>query len=483
MSSGDTFVARHGLWNDKQSAAAEAMRAAVAEQGIESVRFSFPDQHGLLRGKTFTRGAFEKVLTDGCAVTSTLLLKDTSHRTAFPIWQRSDNPVLAGLAGASDFQLVPDPTTFKVLPWAHKTAWVLCDGYQRDGSVMPFCTRHLFRQSLATLGALGYDFVAGIELEFSIYRLADPTLAHADCGQPGTPPEVQPLTRGYQLLTEARYDEFEPVLEKLRETLLALGLPLRSLEVEFGPSQVELTFDPAVGLEGADQVVLIRSAVKQVCRRNGYHATFMTRPAFPNAFSSGWHLHQSLLDLRTRRNAFASDSPDALLSLVGRAFVAGLLLHAREACLFSTPTINGYKRYQPFTLAPNRIVWGRDNRGAMLRVLGAPGDPATHVENRVGEPMANPYLYLASQVVCGTRGMQAHTALPPETENPYDEALPRLPRNIVEAMTHLRGSALFRQAFGDRFVDYFLTLKESELNRFLGEDVTDWEQREYFENF
>ena len=73
--------------------------------------------------------------------------------------------------------------------------------------------------------------------------------------------------------------------------------------------------------------------------------------------------------------------------------------------LFATPTINGYRRYRPYSLAPDRAIWGRDNRGVMLRVLGGTGDPATRLENRVGEPAANPYLYLASQVLSGLDGI------------------------------------------------------------------------------
>ncbi len=478
------FVARHGLWNDAQRRAADSITATFERSGIESVRASFPDQHGILRGKTFTAKAFEKVLSDGCTITTTLLLKDTSHRTVFPVWCGGEAGVdPGGFTGAGDFVLVPDPTTLRVLPWLKKTAWVLCDGYSREGTPVPLCTRHVLRKALESLAADGFSYLSGIELEFSVYRLADPKLTHADCGQPASAPEVQPLSHGFQLLTENRYDELEPVLELVRESLLGLGLPLRTLEVEFGPSQVELTFDPVAGGEAADQVVLIRSAVKQICRRNGYLATFMTRPNFPNAFSSGWHLHQSLLDVRTNRNAFVSDQPHELLSSTGKAFLAGLLAHAKEACLFTTPTINGYKRYRPFTLAPDRIVWGRDNRGAMLRVVGAPGDPATHIENRVGEAAANPYLYLASQIICGAHGIRTGAALAAAVDAPYDPKWERLPRNIAEAITHLRGSALFRGALGDGFVDYLLAIKEFELNRFLSEEVTDWEQREYFENF
>jgi glutamine synthetase len=96
----------------------------------------------------------------------------------------------------------------------------------------------------------------------------------------------------------------EPVLEILRRDIVALGLPLRSVEVEFGPSQCEFTFAPRKGLEPADNMVLFRSAVKQIARRHGYHATFMCRPKLPNVFASGWHLHQSLVSRGSGENVF-----------------------------------------------------------------------------------------------------------------------------------------------------------------------------------
>ena len=141
-----------------------------------------------------------------------------------------------------------------------------------------------------------------------------------------------------------RFDQMEPVLETIRREVVALGLPLRSVEIELGPSQCEFTFHPQVGLAPADTMILFRSAVKQMCRRMGYHATFMCRPKVANAMSSGWHLHQSLRDKRSGANAFVSDAE--ALSPVGRYFLAGLLAHARAAAAFTTPTINGYKRYR-----------------------------------------------------------------------------------------------------------------------------------------
>ena len=65
---------------------------------------------------------------------------------------------------------------------------------------------------------------------------------------------------------------------------------------------------------------------------------------------------------------------------------------------FATPTINGYRRFRPYSFAPDRVAWGVENRGALVRVQGGPGDSGTHLENRLGEPAANPYLYLAADI-------------------------------------------------------------------------------------
>jgi glutamine synthetase len=380
--------------------------------------------------------------------------------------------------------MLPDPSTFRVLPWAPHSGWMLCDIVFADGRPVPLDTRHLYRRALASLAETGFDFVAGLEVEFHLFKLERTRLALEDAsqpGQPGPPPEVSLLNQGYQYLTEQRYDEMDPILEILRANIAGLGLPLRSLEVEFGPSQVEFTFRAATGLESADAMVLFRSAAKQVAQRNGYHLTFMCRPKIPNVMSSGWHLHQSLKDRKTGANAFM-DARDPL-SPVGMHWMAGLLAHARGSASFSTPTLNGYERYRPFMLAPDRAIWARENRGVMLRVLGGPGDPATHLENRVGEPAANPYLYMASQIVCGLDGLARKADPGPSADMPYDTQAPMLPRSLAEALSALDGDKALRAGFGDFFVDYYLKLKRAEIARFEADTAGDWEQREYFSIF
>lgn len=476
-----SFVERHGLWSDEQSRLAKEILKRIEKEGLEVVRFSFPDQHGILRGKTLVAAEAARVLESGVSLTSTLLAKDTSHKTVFPVFTRGGGFGMSEMQGGGDVLMIPDPLTFRVLPWAAKTGWVLCDLFFAGGQPVPFATRSLYKAALAKLAERGFDFMAGLEVECHIFKLADEGIRLAQAGQPGEAPNVQLTSPGYQYLTEQRYDLVEPVLEHVRRDILALGLPLRSIEVEYGPSQTEFTFAPSIGLEPADLMIQFRSAMKQICRRLGYHATFMCRPKIPNVVSSGWHLHQSLRDRATGANAFAS-SDDQLLSKLANGYLAGLLAHARAAAVFTTPTINGYKRYTSYSLAPDRAIWARDNRGVMIRVLGAPGDPATRLENRIGEPAANPYLYMASQIHCGLDGVDRGLDPGPSADTPYETKAPLLPKSLREAVYALADDDFFKSVLGESFVAYYAHIKNAEIDRFQAE-VTEWEQREYFEMF
>jgi glutamine synthetase len=369
-----SFVERHGIWTGGQAEAATEAEHRIAAGKIEIVRLSFADQHGILRGKSVVSADAAKVMRNGCAITTTLLAKDTAHRTVFPVFTAGGSFGMREMEGAADTLMVAHPTTFRMLPWAPRTGWMLCDLYFADGRLVPLSTRHRYRIVLQKLAAAGYDFMAGLEVEFHVFKLLDPRLRPGDSGQPGEPPDMGLLTLGYQYLTEQRYDQFDPVFEILRGDIAALGLKLRSLELEYGPSQCELTFHPGIGLEPADAMVLLRSAVKQIARRHGYHASFMCRPRIPNVMSSGWHLHQSLRDRRSGDNAFVSNDDCSDLSSVALHWLAGLLTHARAATAFATATLNGYKRYRPYSLAQDRATWGRDNRGVMIRALATRGD-------------------------------------------------------------------------------------------------------------
>ena len=228
----------------------------------------------------------------------------------------------------------------------------------------------LMRRILAQLDERSLAWRAGLEVEFHVLKLAEGIAAQDHIAMPGPPPKVIPLNHDYQYLTEQRYDAIEPLMETLRSNLQELGLPLRSLEIEFGPSQVEVTFGATTGMQPADLMLLFRSATKQIFARAGYLASFMCRPQLPHIASSGWHLHHSVEDADGHNLFPHSDG----LSKLARSWLGGLLQHAAAATAFSTPTINGYKRYMPNSMAPDHIVWAYDNRAAMVRVVGQPGD-------------------------------------------------------------------------------------------------------------
>ena len=494
------FIAAHDLWTSDQVAAAEDLAGRVESLGLDIVRVTFPDQHGIMRGKWLSRKSFLSVLRNGMDFAAAHFCWDTAQAIVY-------NPFVAGggfgrddMSGFPDAVLVPDPTTFRIVPWAPGSGWVLCDMYYSNGDPVPFAPRHVLRQTLDKLSQRGLSLLAGLEVEWYLTKIEDPMLGSDHLGVPGdppTPPVVSAVSHGYQYQSENHLDEIEPILRIVSNHLVAAGLPLRSIEDEWGPGQLEVTFDPLGGMETADAMMFFRMATKQICRREGYLATFMCQPAIPRFFGSGWHLHQSLLDSETGENRFASASADQPLSDLAMNYIGGLLEHARASCVFSTPTINGYRRVKPFSLAPDRATWGIDNRAAMIRVQGSPGDPGSHLENRVGDPAATPYLYVASQVVAGLDGIERQLDPGEASDQPYfDTERTPLPTSLKDAVAALKDDPLFADNFGSEFVNFIITLKESEIGRYekfledneitaeqAAEAPTAWEQQEYFELF
>ena len=486
------FVARHGLFTEQQANAAEVVSARIRELGLRTVRFVVVDQHGMPRSKSLSADAAHAVLANGLDFSGAIYSLDTGNQVFVPAFARGGGFGIEEFTGFPDVVLVPDPTTFQVLPWADRTGWMLCDVYFSNGQPMPLDGRGLMRRWLGDLAEAGYDYLAGIEIEYHIVKLETERILPENAGFTPVPPEVSVFERGYQYLSEVRLDSVTGTLEAIRDALWEVGLPPRSMEDEWGPGQIEFSFSPITGLAAADAVVLFRSAVKQVCQRRGLLASFMCRPALPNFFSSGWHLHQSLVSRQDGSNSFAS--PDAAISDAGRRYVAGLLEHALPMMLFSTPTVNGYKRYRPYSFAPDRVCWAVENRGVLVRVQGGPGDESSHVEMRLGEPAANPYLYMAANIAAGLDGMRRGLEGPPPVEaDPYATEAPMLPTSLADAVTALDSDKFYREAFGDTLVDYLLQMKRAELTRYEaalsespppeGQDVSDWEMREYFEFF
>ncbi len=466
---------------------ADQILRLVSESGIEQIRIAWCDLHGELRAKSIMPRALEAALKNGIGMVGTQALKDTSDRTAFKVFEAhglKHLPMLAEFAQASNFIVKPILESFKMLPWAPRTAWLQAQMMGADGQPLAVDTRGILQKALALLRKQSYDLRCGLEIEFHIYKIEDPrTQTDPELAAwPGLPPAVSMIHPGYRLLSERWLDRADEPLQIVQNTCAALGLPLTSLEIEFGPSQVEAVFEVQNAMAAADSMVLFRSAVSQALQRAGYHATFMCRPPFPNIMSSGWHLHQSLVNLKTGRNAFEPNGNESL-STTGQQWLAGLIAHASGICALANPTIDAYERFKPNALAPTRANWGVDSRSSMLRVIAAEShcaSSATRIENRIGCPLANPYLYIASQIHAGLDGISRRLPLPPAD----DACSATLPVNLANALAALQASAVLSAGFSEDILAWFAQIKQQEISRYeAAQDKTDWMAREYFSRF
>lgn len=483
------FVAEFGLHTAEQLAAADEVVERITGSDIKTVRVVIADQHGVPRAKFLSPHAAIAAMTNGVDFSGAIYSLDSGNFVFPPAFAVGGGFGIDEFTGFPDIVIVPDPLTFRILPWADSTAWILCDAYFTNGRPVPLDPRRILREQLRRLDEQGRTYVTGLEVEFYLTRKLSTAIGPHETTQPAAVPAVEPVQLGYQYLSEVRLDSLHDTITALRDGLSAVGLPPRSIEDEWGPGQLEFTFSPMNGLASADAMILFRSAVKQICARRGLLASFMCKPALPNFFASGWHLHSSVAD-RSGSNLLSSEQ--GILSEFGRRYLAGQLDHAPAMAALANPTLNGYTRFAPYSFAPDRVTWAVENRGTLVRVQGEPGDPGTHLENRIGEPAANPYLYLAADLAAGLDGV-ARELDPPAAivGDPYAADAPPLPSSMDEALSELDKDSLYREQFGDPFVDYYLMMKRAEVARFTeavavdGTDtgVADWHMREYFEFF
>ena len=317
------FVGEHGLLTTEQQEAGRRTADLIDKHGLRTVRMIWVDQHGAARCKFMSAPDYLASLENGIDFSGALLSMDSANNVFVQAFAENGGLDIPELTGFPDMVLVPDPTTFRVLPWADRTGWVLTDAFFSNGKPVPLDARRLLRTQVEAAGELGYDYVSGLEVEFYILRRDSDRIELAEGGWPPPPPKVSLIEHGYQYLSETRLAGVNSVVQRLRDAFIDMDLPLRSIEDEWGPGQLEITFDPMVGMESADAMILFRTAAKQLAHEMGMHATFMARPGLPNMFSSGWHLHESLRDRQTGDNVFTSDDENHSLSLVARQFVAG----------------------------------------------------------------------------------------------------------------------------------------------------------------
>jgi glutamine synthetase len=441
----------------KKPDAIGGLMQALEERGIEYVRFELPDMAGVSRSKTVPIDKVEAYAREGLNFYGGVLGLDTSSNVVPASGLHTQQ-------NYADQLLFPDPGSLRVIPWVPNTASVVCLGYWYDGTPQKMGPRWVFSELVKRANNLGYDVLLGHEYEYY--------LLHAETRQR--------LFEGIHIFHTVR-NQYTPFLDNLVPTLRAYGIDVITHNCEYGGGQFETNYGPAKNLAGADKAFAFKNAMKELAHRNGLIATFMAKP-FAGHSGSGCHLHLSLIDRKTGKNAFL-DAKDAVsLSPLGKSFTEGVLQHGAGIMPLINPTPNCYHRVKPYTFAPSNVSWGEQDRSAMVRIKST-HDERTHIEMRGGSAVSNPYLLAAGVLAAGLAGIEAKAKLREQSRTTTSEDNPdlqRFPQTLDAALDALEADTVLGGYLGEDFVNTFVAIKRFELARFHSH-VTDWETNEYLE--
>ncbi len=426
------------------------------EKKVKFVRLWFTDILGFLKSFAITIRELEMALEDGMGF---------------------DGSSIAGFAriDESDMVAMPDPSTFRILPWRSNeqvVAVMFCDILEPNGNPHQGDPRWVLKKNLQRAADHGYTFYVGPELEYFYFQRST--------GKP-------------EVLDQGGYFDLTPldVASDLRkQTVMVLeemGVPVEYSHHEVAPSQHEIDLKYRDALTMADSTMIYRLVVKEVALKNNVYASFMPKPIF-GVNGSGMHTHQSLF--KGKKNAFFDPKDKYHLSDVAKKYIAGLLKHAREITLVTNQWVNSYKRLVPGYEAPVYISWAQRNRSDLIRIpVYKPGkELATRVEYRSPDPACNPYFAFSVMLAAGLEGIEKGYPLrDPIERNVYEMTeeerkrykIESLPEDLYEAIKVTEKSELVRRALGDHVIHQFIENKKNEWERYRAR-VTDYELEQYF---
>ena len=430
----------------------------LRDHSITEVEAIIADMAGVARGKIMPAEKYAE--DEGMRLPESIFLQTVTGE--YPDDDSAINP------SEIDIELVGDPKTIRVVPWAAEpTAQVIHDCFYDDGRPVPMSPRYVLRRVLDLYSARGWRPVVAPELEFFLvepnidpdYPLKPPV------GRSGRP-EV-----GRQAYSIAAVNEFDPLFDDIYAFCEAQNLDIDTLIHEAGAAQMEINLIHGDALDLADQAFLFKRTAREAALRHKMYATFMAKPLAAEP-GSAMHIHQSVVDSRTGANVFsdAEGRPAPLFE----SHIAGLQKYLPAAMSLFAPNVNSYRRITRYNMAPINVQWGLDNRTAGLRVPVS-GAEDRRIENRLGGADANPYLAMAASLACGYLGMiEGLKPTEPVTGSAYD--LPfALPMTLADALAMLRGCKPLVEAFGERFVAAYGAVKENEYETF-SRVISSWER-------
>lgn len=434
------------------------VRAILKDEKTRFLRLVFSDIHGVIKNVEVPDTQFDKALAGE-------IMFDGSSIEGFMRIQESD------------MLLRPDPDSLRIIPidkvnGEHRRATLICDVALPDGTPFPGDPRFVLRRAIEHAAAKGYKAMFGPEAEFFLFHRTADGMPTTETHDQGAYFDLSPVDRG----EEARR-HIVNVLEKM-------GFEVEAAHHEVAPGQHEIDFKYADALTTADNLLVFRHVVRKVALSHQLHATFMPKPLF-GVNGSGMHCHQSLFD---ENGANVFDDPDAPygLSDEARAYIGGILAHAKGFTAVTNPTVNSFKRLVPGYEAPTNITWSEKNRSPLARVPARRG-VGTRVEVRMPDPSCNPYLAFAVMLQSGLDGMEKKLDPgPPVNKDIYRMSdrekrrlkIDNLPANLLEAVRAMQKDKVVLEALGPHVAEHFIEGKMRDWGEYISM-VHPWEVDRY----
>ena len=450
------------MFTNKKSLTPEQLLALVKQEEINFIDLQFTDIVGARKNVTIPTRELEPTLNHG-------------------IW--FDGSSIEGFAriAESDMYLVPDISTFAILPWLsgkEKTGRLICNIYTPDGQPFLGDPRTVLSKVIQEAEDMGFIYNTGPELEFFLLKpLGDGNL-------------ITPRPQDSAGYFDQPVDMVATSLwRQMTDALSSFGIETETMHHEVATGQHEIDFRYSDALKTADNSITFRVLVKILAEQKGLYATFMPKP-IRGLNGSGMHVHQSLSFKINGTNAFSDPGDSHGLSKIAKHFIAGQLSHARGMCAILAPLVNSYKRLVQGYEAPVNVSWGRINRSALIRIPRAHTHESTRIELRCPDPSCNPYLAFAVMLASGLDGIKKELPLPEANEenvyllqnNLKGTKLNVLPGSLEEAIYELEKDNVVKEALGTHVFDRFINAKRLEWEDYRLE-VTPWELNKYLPSY
>ncbi|XP_060882525.1 lengsin [Labrus mixtus] len=425
--------------NQSFISAMEQIKQQIARENINFVRFEATDLHGVSRSKTVPVRFFHEKAVYGIPMPRSYL-----ELTLSPKSNEVDHANTANFS--SDVLLIPDLTTFRVLPWAEQTARVICDPCTVTGSPLRTSPRLIAKQLLGQLQSMGFSLHSSFTYE---------------CCVLGAPDRIGPKTLMFPATTLLSNHDL-PFFQQLVDSMYCMGADIDSIASASGPGQMEINLRPEFGIAAADSAFTFRTGIKEMARKHSYIASFFTDDGLYNA---GVMSH-SLWDANGRRSLFQSGEKAGELSEIGRKWLAGLLTHSAALSCLMSPGLGCRSHIAKAMKDPKRVLCAtcgcNDNSSSFN--IKCHGGRETHIDNKLGSAMANPYIVLAATVAAGLDGIRRNLYVDSSPNKaPSQQREFAIPVKLEDALEALGDDHVIRSALGEPFVQYFIAMKKFEI--------------------